>query len=60
MARIRVCIDGKTMTKYQNDQQHSDNGRGGASVIVGPHPKSTMTVRYEFRQEECTEEEDIS
>jgi hypothetical protein len=59
--RIRVCIDGKNIDgKDQNDHKHSDNGRGGASVIVGPHPKSSMTVRYEFRQEECAEEEDRS
>jgi hypothetical protein len=36
--RIRVCIDGKNNDgKDQHDQQRSDNGRGGASVIVGPH-----------------------
>jgi hypothetical protein len=59
--RIRVCIDGKNNDdKDQHDQQRSDKGRGGASVIVGPHPESPMTVRYEFRQEERTEEEDRS
>jgi hypothetical protein len=59
--RIRVCIDGKNSDgKDQHDQQRSDNGRGGALVIVGPHPESSMTVKYEFRQEERAEEEDRS
>jgi hypothetical protein len=59
--RIRVCIDGKNNDgKDQHDHQRSDNGRGGASVIIGPHPESPMTIRYEFRQEEHAEEEDRS
>jgi hypothetical protein len=59
--RIRVCIDGKNSDeKDQHDQKHGDNGRGGASVIIGPLPKSPMTIRYEFRQEERVEEEDRS
>ena len=59
--RIRVFIDGKNNDgKDQHDQQCSDNGRGGASMIVGTHLESPMTVRYEFRQEEHVEEEDRS
>jgi hypothetical protein len=56
-----VCIDGKNNDdKDQHDQQRSDNGRGGASMIVGPHPESPMTVRYEFIQEKRSEKEDRS
>ena len=57
----KLFIDGKNSDgKDQHDQQRSDNGRGGESMFIGPHPKSPMIVRYEFRQEEHVEEEDRS
>jgi hypothetical protein len=33
---------------------------GEASVIVGSHPEFPMTVRSQYRQEECTDMEDRS
>ena len=44
-----IVIDGKKSDG--KDQQHSDNGWGGATVNVGSYSESPMIVRYEFREE---------
>ena len=57
----KLVIDGKNNNgKDQHDQQHSDNGRGGATMNVGYYSESPMTIISICGQEECAEEEERS